>query len=750
MAEKRSRIQGEDKASISGQGAIAQGEKSIAVADHSVAVGGNVYGDVVLTHEQNRYNQFSKDVFRDLRGLEILRDKVQRFWVRGILENSPNRKSLLPFHLQLQNGMVVGTWNGIFGEPDVRGQNIIHSDRQPLDELFYELGRAVLILGNPGSGKTTFLVELARELGRHPIKSEPYPIPVIFNLSSWSKERKHLEHWLASELSKQYGVGRKTGFEWITNQALIVLLDGLDEVDIEYRKECVTQINRFRERYGPPGVAVCCRTADYVSLESKLALDNAISINPLTDAQIEDYFTCTGNSNLSEILMQRPGWLALARSPLMLNIISLTFQDIPADEQIAAFDEISDNKRLFERYVSKMFNRAARSERKMSNREQTLNWLQWFAQMLSLHNQTEFYIEDIDISWLTTKYNRIYKFCVRMVCVLIFLIAAYVSSFLSLLQALPTITEINYYAIVFIVGSSAGLSTGSSFYVANVLTSILPKHPIIKIFTSVLVALLGGAIGTLILLIAATIHHLPDFQGQSFLPNFILLSILLGLFVGLPGSLAGVLVQTEKIRTSEQLGWRRFAILGPIAGFFIPLILKFSFLGTFVIHTDEIIILGLTLSTILTLAFGLTSSQAVKQTRVKPNQGMVRSGINALRIGIIVVFSIAAIFLLVAIFITPENVANDLGFGLIVVLPMAFAVMLLFGAFAVIQHFTIRGIIAISGRGPWHLVHFLDYAVERIIMQKIGGHYIFIHPLLLKYFSEYKKEAPNGQPQISK
>lgn len=745
MAEKRSRTQGEDETSISGQGAIAQGENSIAATDHSVAVGGDVYGDIVLTHQQYKYNQLSKEVFREQRGLEILRDRVQRFWVGGILENSPNRISLLPLHLQLQSEMVMRPWDGIIVEPDEKDQKIIYLDRQPLDELFYKLGRAVLIMGNPGSGKTTFLVELARELGKYPIKSDPYPIPVIFNLSSWSKERKHLEHWLASELSKQYGVGRKTGFEWVTNQALIVLLDGLDEVDIEYRKECVTQINHFRDRYGPPGIAVCCRTIDYVSLESKLVLDNAISINPLTDAQIEDYFTRMRNSTLSEILMQRPDWLELARSPLMLNIISLTFQDTPADEQIAAFDEISDNKRLFERYVSNMFNRAARSERKVIDRVQNLSWLRWLAQMLSFHNQTEFYIEDLDISWLKTKHSHIYKFCVQMVCVLIFLISAYVGSFLSLLRVSPATIDINFYALVFIVGSSIGLSAGSSFYISNVLTSILPKHPVSKIITSALVALLGGAIGTIILLIASTIQGLSDFQGQSFLPNFIILSIILGLFAGLPGSLAGVLVQTGKIRISEQLGWRRLAIIGPLAGFFIPLTLKIFAKGIFVVHTDEIVLLGLTFSTILTLTFGLTSDQVVKQTRVKPNQGITRSFVNALRVGVIVVFSIVAIFWLVAIFITPKNVASDLGLGLIVVLPMGFAIMLPLGAFAFIQHYTIRGIIAVSGRGPWHLVQFLDYAVERILMQKIGGHYIFIHPLLLKYFSEYKKEMSDGK-----
>lgn len=33
-------------------------------------------------------------------------------------------------------------------------------------------------------------------------------------------------------------------------------------------------------------------------------------------------------------------------------------------------------------------------------------------------------------------------------------------------------------------------------------------------------------------------------------------------------------------------------------------------------------------------------------------------------------------------------------------------------------------------------VDFLDYAAERILLRKVGGGYMFIHRLLLKYFAE--------------
>jgi hypothetical protein len=37
---------------------------------------------------------------------------------------------------------------------------------------------------------------------------------------------------------------------------------------------------------------------------------------------------------------------------------------------------------------------------------------------------------------------------------------------------------------------------------------------------------------------------------------------------------------------------------------------------------------------------------------------------------------------------------------------------------------------------PWHYTRFLDYAAERIFLQKVGPGYIFIHRLLLEYFAQ--------------
>jgi hypothetical protein len=53
-----------------------------------------------------------------------------------------------------------------------------------------------------------------------------------------------------------------------------------------------------------------------------------------------------------------------------------------------------------------------------------------------------------------------------------------------------------------------------------------------------------------------------------------------------------------------------------------------------------------------------------------------------------------------------------------------------------IQHFTLRLILWWDGYIPWNYARFLDYASERIFLQKVGGGYIFIHRLLLEHFAQ--------------
>jgi len=119
------------------------------------------------------------------------------------------------------------------------------------------------------------------------------------------------------------------------------------------------------------------------------------------------------------------------------------------------------------------------------------------------------------------------------------------------------------------------------------------------------------------------------------------------------------------------------------------------------------------------------------ESKSSPNQGIFRSARNAVKLGL---FS-GLIFGLIGGLI--YGLIGGLISGLISTLLMS---ILSNAGIACIQHFVLRMILFSSGHIPWNYARFLDYATERIVLQKVGGGYIFVHRLLLEHFAALEPE----------
>jgi len=60
------------------------------------------------------------------------------------------------------------------------------------------------------------------------------------------------------------------------------------------------------------------------------------------------------------------------------------------------------------------------------------------------------------------------------------------------------------------------------------------------------------------------------------------------------------------------------------------------------------------------------------------------------------------------------------------------------GLFA-IRHYVLRLALGVHRLAPLDQVRFLDYAVERLFLRKVGGGYIFIHRVVMEYFASLAK-----------
>ena len=302
--------------------------------------------------------------------------------------------------------------------------------------MFRESLGALLILGAPGAGKTTLLLELLRDLLVAARVAPDHPVPVVLNLSSWALERATLADWLVEELNVAYELPRKTGQEWLANDRLLLLLDGLDEVAAEHREACVSAINDFRREHGMARIAVCSRIGDYEALTTRLRLHTAVLVEPLTPAQV-DTFVASGGARLAGLrtaMQHEPELCELAQTPLLLGIMVLAYEGVAVD--MSDQDIHSDLRtRLFSQYVERMFQR--RSKAYQYRPFDTTKWLHWLAHQMVDHNLSIFYLDRTQPTWLPRKQQWVVQYGLGIAIALFTLLIGILGGPIGIVIGLP-------------------------------------------------------------------------------------------------------------------------------------------------------------------------------------------------------------------------------------------------------------------------------------------------------------------------
>lgn len=379
-------------------------KKSVLSENKSISISGDVKNSNVIIGDNNTFIKKIFNIFKsdsetlEQRNRRILLGHVENAWIKGVLDASLHGAALLDL--------------GIKQDPEAVTQYPWAIKRESTDETIpagtsmldifdsIGMGRSLLILGAPGSGKTTMLLELARGLIARAREDVTQPIPMVFNLASWT-EILTLADWLAQELNNLYSVPRKTAPDWVKGNKLLLLLDGLDEVRQDSRVKCVEAINEFRKQNGLTSLAVCSRSQDYADLKAKLSFEGAIEVQPLTQEQIAEFFSRFGDemAGIKQSLEKDSGLRELAETPLFLSIMSIAYRDKRNVEILALGDEMAQRKYLFDTYIQQMFKRITKNNNFFSSQD-TERWLSWLAYKMIEQGHSIFLLEKIKRGWL--------------------------------------------------------------------------------------------------------------------------------------------------------------------------------------------------------------------------------------------------------------------------------------------------------------------------------------------------------------
>ena len=669
---------------------------------------------------------------QEYRWRQVLVQKVKNYWIEGVLERSLHNQVLIELGLEENSQAVSSPISGV-EEFEQEAKRRLPKGTQASD-FFDNLGagRTLLILGEPGSGKTITLLKIAESLIKRAENDLSQPLPVVLNLSSWSISLSSVQDWLIQELNRIYGLSKALSRNWIKGEQLILLLDGLDEVTFEHRGYLLSSINKFIQEYGCIEMVICSRIKDYELIRgyeksNRLNLQSSICVMPLTDQQIDHYLQHVGEKliGLKALFRKNPEIKGFASSPLTLSILSLAFQNFSV-RKASRFKAVeSFGNQLFDAYVERMLTR--RGTTQLYTNEKTRLWLIGLSRHMQESSQSLFLVEQMQLDWLQTGWQR---FIYRLLCsTTVGMTCGLLSGILSIVynpfsRAYPSL-------VTLVIGTSVGVITGIVAFWRTLSNSrtieFIPnnvwswKRVVYGLKEGFGIGLIGALLNGLFFLVIDLILISKGISGQliaSFLGgciNGVMIGSSGGLVYAFTQSSPGPDIEFQSVYSSRLVGkYVRNSLLSCFIGALAAPLFFWSFF-----------VLTRTLFSLLGVIFApesvMDSAQAIQ---LVSNQTILVG-----KFGDIDPSALKRIYLIVS------GIGGSAG-------------IMGGGGKACIQHFILRLILFANGQMPWNYSRFLDYGVERLFLQRVGSGYIFIHRMLMEHFASMELDTHGSLKNI--
>ena len=226
---------------------------------------------------------------------------------------------------------------------------------------FSKSDERLLLLGDPGAGKTTILLAFAREAVARRLEDPTQPVPIVAPIATWNPvDALTLDNWLGEIIT---AVEQDVIDELLSNGQALLLLDGLDELgrtSTNKNGEVFDPRARFAEGL-PAGnsILITCRAREYTEIGKKLPLGGAVVLQPLDDAGIAEFLQET--PDLLAAVKSDDQLLAMARTPLLLSLFAFAYRDL-GDEATKLRDLASGPAELRDKIIGAYVSRRVEHE----------------------------------------------------------------------------------------------------------------------------------------------------------------------------------------------------------------------------------------------------------------------------------------------------------------------------------------------------------------------------------------------------
>jgi DNA polymerase III delta prime subunit len=453
-----------------------------------------------------------------------------------------------------------------------------------------------------------------------------------------------------------------------------ILLPLLDGLDelAPHRREAAVQQLNTWLEDNPIPVVICCHRENDVPSSVSLALNGTLELEPLTTEQIEPYLTSLHLKDLWERLQQHPQELELVRIPLWLNLVILTRGTL----DFTAWERLNTSQErqnyLLDVFIAQQLHQPLASQDDGDRPQPTAR-------------QTRHWL-----GWLAQHIHA---------------------------------------------------QSEHEFLIENLQPTLLSNRRQIMQY-SILGGLIFGLMGGLV-------FGLLVGPGSG----LFVASVIATLFVVRRGDDAITIIDT-KPTTVSLMQFIFVRQLNQLLLFFVIAVAVVTFyaegIGSFIFLLAVVLLVGLLVRLIIAIPSLLIGSFVFRVNRFLEGDIAVRTEPNqSIRATLLYVLRSAAMFipLLIAIKITPlfwsgklagpfpleaTALLNLLG----VIAAIALWATIFDSALACSQHLALRMVLFGANAMPWNYARFLNSGCNLHLLQRVGGRYQFIHPLVQKRLTE--------------